>query len=121
MVWSDMLEHHPEAISGLPGYVKIVYWNYDLPKWPRPYAVKMFSERGFRVAGAPGVRFGSSGTELAVYYPEALRGIESLIPKMHADGCGEFIVTNWMKGSPHENTHYGMAYAAIEVAMSEKF
>jgi hypothetical protein len=112
MVWSDMLEHYPEAIAALPGWLEIVYWNYDLPKWPRPYAAKMFSDRGLRVVGAPGVRFGSSGTELSVYYPEALRGIESLIPKMYADGCGEFLVTNWMKGSPHENTHYGMAWAA---------
>jgi hypothetical protein len=62
--------------------------------------------------GSPGVRFGSTGTELAVYYPEALRGIETLVPRMKCENFREFIVTNWMKGSPHENTHYGLAYAA---------
>ncbi len=112
MVWSDMMERHPEALSLLPRYVKVVYWNYDMPKWPRPYAAEMFRRAGLQVVGAPGVRFGSSGTELSVYYPEALRGIETLIPRMHREGTSEIIVTNWMKGSPHENTHYGFAYAA---------
>ena len=112
LLWSDMLESHPEATADVPGYVKIVYWNYDLPKWPRPYAAEAFRKRGFPVVGSPGVRFGSAGTELSVYYPGALRGIETLVPRMHAEGHKEFIVTNWMKGSPHENTHYGFAYAA---------
>ncbi|MEO7648983.1 MAG: hypothetical protein ABIZ80_00815, partial [Bryobacteraceae bacterium] len=111
LMWSDMLEHHPEAASEIPRYVKIVYWNYDPPTWPRPFAAGRFRQRGFSVIGSPGVRFGSVGTELSIYYPEALRGIESLIPKMKADGFDEFIVTNWMKGSPHENAHYGFAYA----------
>jgi hypothetical protein len=112
MVWSDMMEHYPDALSSLPDYVKIVYWNYDLPKWPRPYAADLFRRKGFQVAGAPGVRFGSSGTELSVYYPDALRGLEALIPRMQREGTSEMLVTNWMKGSPHENTHYGFAYAA---------
>jgi len=112
MVWSDMLEHHPEALPLVPDYLKIVYWNYDMPKWPRPYAAGLFRRRGLQVVGAPGVRFGSSGTELSVYYLEALRGLEALIPRMHGEGTSEILVTNWMKGSPHENTHYGFAYAA---------
>jgi hypothetical protein len=31
---------------------------------------------------------------------------------MYGEGCSEIIVTNWTKGSPHENTHYGFAYGA---------
>lgn len=112
LLWSDMLEHYPDALRLLPGYVTIVYWNYDPPEWPRPYATELFRKNRFRVAGAPAVRFGSSGTELSVYYPAALRGLETLIPRIQREGTSEVLVTNWMKGSPHENTHYGFAYAA---------
>lgn len=112
IVWSDMLEHHPEAIDDLPPEVAVMYWNYDLPHWPRPYYARLFSDRGRRVIGASGVRFGASGTELSVYYPEALAGIESLTGRLHADGIREIVTTNWMKGSPHENTDYGLCYAA---------
>jgi len=31
---------------------------------------------------------------------------------MHHDGCREMLITNWMKGSPHESTDYGFAYGA---------
>ncbi|UCD28641.1 MAG: family 20 glycosylhydrolase [Planctomycetota bacterium] len=113
MLWSDMMEHHPEAMDLLPTEsLKIVYWNYDLPTWPRGYAAPMFINKGFKVIGSPGIRFGGTGTELSVYYPRALRGLESLIPRMYCDGCREIITTNWMKGSPHESTEYGSAYAA---------
>jgi hypothetical protein len=112
LVWSDMLEHHPQAMSLLPKYLGIVYWNYDLPHWPRPYAVKTIMDQGFRTIAACGVRFGQTGTELSVYYREALRGIEALTNRVHQDGCREMITTNWMKGSPHENTEYGLTYAA---------
>lgn len=112
LVWSDMLEHHPEAIARLPKGIKIVYWNYDMPNWLRPYAVDRFLPHGLRVIGAPAVRFGGTGTDLSVFYPPALRGIETLIPRMRQQGTTEIIVTNWTKGSPHENTHYGFAYGA---------
>ena len=112
IVWSDMLEHHPQAMSLLPKYLGIVYWNYDLAFWPRAYEVKIFMDQGLRVIAAPAVRFGGAGTELAVYYPEALRGIEALTKRVYQDGCRETIITNWIKGSPHENTDYGLSYAA---------
>lgn len=112
LLWSDMLEHHPEALSLIPSSVQIVYWNYDMPRWPRPYLAELFRKQGFPVICAPAVRFGSSGTELSVFYPEALRGLETLIGRMLREGDSEVMVTNWMKGSPHENTHYGFAYAA---------
>jgi hypothetical protein len=112
LLWSDMLEHHPQAMDGLPRDLKILYWNYNLPNWPRPYAVPMFHKQGFQVICSPAVRSGAAGTELSVYYPEALKGIESLIRRATADGCREFICTNWMKGSPHESTEYGQMYAA---------
>ena len=107
-----MMEQHPEAVAALPKYVKVVYWNYDLRKWPRPYAAGLFRRHGLQVIGAPAVRFGSPGTELSVFYPQALRGLETLIPRMKSEGTSEIIVTNWMKGSPHENSHFGFAYGA---------
>jgi len=112
MVCSDMMEHHPDALTSLPDYVKIVYWNYDSAQMAAPLRSGPVPAERVPVAGAPGVRFGSTGTELSVYYPDALRGLESLIPRMQKEGASEMLVTNWMKGSPHENTHYGFAYAA---------
>jgi hypothetical protein len=112
MIWSDMMEHYPDALALLPDSVKIVYWNYDPATRRRPYAAGLFRKRGLSVVGAPGVRFGSTGTELSIYYLAALRGLEALIPRMRHEGTPEFIVTNWTKGSPHENAHYGFAYAA---------
>jgi hypothetical protein len=112
IVWSDMMENHPEAIPQLPKDINIVYWNYDVPNWLRPYAVDRFLRHGLRVIGAPAVRFGGTGTDLSVFYPPALRGIEALIPRIYEQGTSEIIVTNWTKGSPHETTHYGFAYGA---------
>ena len=112
LLWSDGLQKMPAAMDYIPKYTEIVYWNYDLPNWPLPYYVRELQEAGFPVSAAPGVRFGHSGTELSVYYPEALRGIETFIPRAHADGVLDILVTNWMKGSPYENTDYGFAYAA---------
>jgi hypothetical protein len=111
MVWSDMLEHHPEAVDALPKHLKIVYWNYHLPTWPRKYAVDKFRAQGFDVVAAPAVRYGGY-SEMSIYYPTALEGIETLIRRAHQDGCTEMMVTNWIKGSPYENCHYGFAWAA---------
>ncbi|NLE60540.1 MAG: family 20 glycosylhydrolase [Planctomycetes bacterium] len=112
LLWSDMLEAHPEAVDQLPKDVKIVYWNYHLATWPRPYAAATFMKKGFEVLCANAVRSLALGTELSVYYPLALEGIESLTRRALSDGCREIITTNWMKGSPHESTQYGLVYAA---------
>lgn len=111
MLWSDMLEHHPEAVEELPKHLKIVYWNYHLPTWPRKYAVDKFRAQGFDVVAAPAVRYGGY-SEMSIYYPLALEGIETLIRRAHQDRCSEIMVTNWTKGSPYENCHYGFAWAA---------
>ena len=41
-----------------------------------------------------------------------MTGIETLTKRVYQDGCREMLTTNWMKGSPHENTDYGLSYAA---------
>ncbi len=110
MVWSDMLEHYPEAIGELPKHLKIVYWNYHLPTWPRPYAVGKFRAQGLDVVVAPAVRYGGY-SEMSIYYPAALEGIQTLLRRAHADSCSEVMVTNWIKGSPYETSHYGFAWA----------
>ena len=112
MVWSDMLEAHPEDIARLPKDIKIVYWNYDMFNWTRPYAAGLFQRHGLQLIGAPAVRWEGTHTELSVNYLGRLRGIEGLIRRMHSEGCHEIMVTSWTKGSPHENTHYGFAYGA---------
>ena len=112
MLWSDMLEAHPEELARLPKDIKIVYWNYDMANWNRPYAAAMLRQPGFQVIGAPAVRWGSAHTELSVNYQGVLRAIETFIRRMHSEGSSEFIVTSWTKGSPHENAHYGFAAAS---------
>jgi len=111
MVWSDMLEHHPEAVDELPKHLKIIYWNYHLPTWARPYAIDKFQARGFDVVAAPAVRYGGY-SEMSNYYPTALEGIETLVRRAHQDHCSEVMITNWIKGSPYETCHYGFAWAA---------
>ena len=47
MVWSDMMENHPEAIAQLPKDIKIVYWN--------PVNAALFGRHGFtRLTDMPG-------------------------------------------------------------------
>ena len=44
-----MLEAHPEELARLPKDIKIVYWNYDMANWNRPYAAAMSRDyRGSR-------------------------------------------------------------------------
>lgn len=112
LAWGDMLEHHPEALSALPRYLTLVYWNYRMPNFPRPYPVGKWLDAGFDIINACGIRFGAHGTELSVYYPIAARGIQNLIPRTYKDGLDQVLVCNWMKGSPHENTDFGYAMAA---------
>jgi hypothetical protein len=112
MLWSDMLETYPEELARLPRDIKIVYWNYDMANWNRPYASAVLRRPGFQVIGAPAVRWGSAHTELSVNYQGVLRAIDTFVRRMHGEGSSEFIVTSWTKGSPHENAHYGFAYAA---------
>jgi hypothetical protein len=110
MLWNDIFEKYPEDIDKMPKYVKFVYWDY----FPghRPYVLNDLVRKKFEVIGACGVRFSAFGTELSVFYPAALKGIESLIPRAYREGVRGNIVTNWMKGSPYENTDFGFTYAA---------
>jgi hypothetical protein len=73
--------------------------------------VDKFRARGFDVVAAPAVRYGGY-SEMSIYYPTALEGIEILIRRAHQDHCSEVMVTNWIKGSPYETSHYGFAWAA---------
>jgi len=118
LIWSDMLIRHSEAIDRLPQYVGIVYWNYSY-RPGRKYDAGMFLTRGRRVVGAHAVRYGTRGTELSVYYRGVLGNIGALTRRLHEDGCREIITTNWRKGSPHETTDYGLAFAA-DVAWDTK-
>ncbi len=111
MLWHDGMFHMPEAMDIIPKYADVVYWQYFPTQWSNPEFPKTLLEKGYHVMASPGVRFGQSGTELSVYYNEALPGLEDLIPRMYSYGAREIIVTNWMKGSPFESTDYGMAYA----------
>jgi N-acetyl-beta-hexosaminidase len=94
LLWSDMLEAHPEDLPRLPKDIKIVYWNYDVFNWTRPYAGGMFRRHGLQEIGAPAVRWESTHMELSVNYLGRLRGIEALIRRMYSEGCSEIIVTS---------------------------
>ncbi|MFH1739442.1 MAG: family 20 glycosylhydrolase [bacterium] len=114
MIWSDMLEHHPECLDGISKETIIAYWNYDFKTWPREYALPQFVNAGYPTMAFPGIRFGKSVAYATVNYPVALPGIADLTRSALRDGGKGIITTNWMKGIPIDLCWRGYAYAAWE-------
>jgi predicted choloylglycine hydrolase len=124
MIWSDMLEHHPDCMERIPKETTIAYWNYDLRTWPREYAAPVFVEAGFDVVACHGVRFGSTTSHVAPDYATSMNGVVDLTRACIADGVDGFIATNWTKAIPFELSWRGYLCAAWEswtsgVALSE--
>lgn len=114
LIWSDMLEHHPESLEGIPKGTVIAYWNYHFSTWGREYAVPMFKAAGYPVVACHAVKSGKVVSHVAVNYEEALRGIADLTQAGLRDGVEGFIVTNWTKAIPHDLSWRGYLYAAWE-------
>ncbi|MBI4027637.1 MAG: family 20 glycosylhydrolase [Verrucomicrobia bacterium] len=114
MLWSDMLEHHPECLQRIPKETMIVYWNYDFRKWPRPYALPQFVKAGYRTVGCSAVRFGAPVAHVAVNYEPALNGIADLSAAALRDGACGMIVSNWTKAIPYELCWRGYLFQAAE-------
>jgi len=109
LVWSDMIEHHPEACAHLPAAAELVYWKYALPANGTRINFRQFGEH--RLWAAAGVRFGACNHTM-YRFQEAMQGITFLAGEAHRMDCDQWIVTDWMKGIPFELSALGQAYAA---------
>jgi predicted choloylglycine hydrolase len=113
LLWSDMFEHHPEALDQLPREVQIVYWNYQPAAWPRPVSIlDTFQAKGFHIIGASAVYFGPSW--LGYEYGRALSGIGDLANILQQRGIKEHMVTNWPKFTIWELADWGWFFAAAK-------
>lgn len=109
LIWSDMIEHHPTALKYLPEKTELVYWKYTLPRDDRGIDFYQFGQ--YRLWAASGVRFG--GCNHTMYrFQHAMQGIAFLAGEARRTGCGQWIVTDWMKGIPFELSCIGQAYGA---------
>jgi predicted choloylglycine hydrolase len=112
VLWSDMLEHHPQAMDAIPKQTELVYWNYDLKDWGRPFFVEPFLEKGYKVIGAPAIRWGQLVTDLTPPYRVSLKGIRDLIQTLASKSVREMLITDWTKGTHYALSDYGWFYAA---------
>ena len=112
VLWSDMAETHPDALSQLPPYAEMMYWNYDIPNSSRPMAFGEFTRRGETWAAA-GIRFGQCNSTM-YHFDDAMRSIGLLAQEARRLGCTKFVATDWMKAVPHELSAIGRAWAADE-------
>ncbi len=112
IVWSDMMERHPTAMDYMPQGTEYMYWNYDLPGWPRELALETFQSKAPTWA-ASGIRFGRCNHTM---YPlgTAARGISLLAAEARRVGCDKIIATDWLKSIPHDLSAIGRTYAAEE-------
>ncbi len=114
IVWSDMLEHHPDCMDRIPGQTVIAYWNYDFRNWPREYCAPKFIEAGFDVIACHGIRFGAATSHVAPDYRTAQDGIVDLTRAGVRDGIDGFVATNWTKAIPFDLSWRGYLCAAWE-------
>lgn len=110
LVWSDIMENHPEAAGYLPKGIEFVYWKYALPRNGSTVDFKSFIHLG-TVWAAAGVRFGRCNHTM-FRFQDAMQGISFLATEAQRMGCDNFIITDWMKTVPFELSIIGQAYAA---------
>jgi hypothetical protein len=113
IVWSDMMEHHPEAERFLPDGTVIMYWNYSPFRWPRPQLLQHFTRegRGASVIGASGARFG--GLNNTMYdYATAMGGIATMADLCRRNACRGSLVTDWTKAIATDLTLPSLVYGA---------
>lgn len=114
IVWSDMMEHHPEAERFLPDGTVIMYWNYNPFQWPRPQLLHHFARdgRGGSVIGASGARFGSHNNTMYAY-PTAMASISTMADLCRRYACEGSLVTDWTKAIATDLTLPSLVYGAI--------
>lgn len=110
VLWSDMLELFPDVTGLLDPDVCVMYWNYDIPGWPRPYALQRFTDR-FQTIAASAARFGAVNHTM-YHYPSAMATTNMLASEAVRNGAGGFITTDWMKVVPYELTMPTLAFGA---------
>lgn len=110
LVWSDMIEHFPDAAGFIPAGTEFVYWKYALPRNGTPIDFEPFMRRGTTWA-AVGIRSGISNHTM-FRFPEAMQCIAFMAAEARRVACENFIATDWMKAIPFEFAEPGYAYAA---------
>jgi hypothetical protein len=115
MLWSDMIEHHPETIDALHNSVQIVYWNYCMATWPRPFAVEMLHKKQLHVVGAAAIRFNQEISAICPPYNLAIKNIADLGVELNRHNVSEYMITDWpTKGTHWKMSDWGWFYAAAK-------
>jgi hypothetical protein len=111
IVWSDMMEHHPEAERFLPEGTIVMYWNYAPFEWPRPQLLPHFAREGrsANVIGASGARFGRHNNTMYAY-PTAMSSIATMAELCRRYACQGSLVTDWAKAIATDLTLPSLSY-----------
>jgi predicted choloylglycine hydrolase len=112
LIWSDMLEQHPEAMATLPDDIGIIYWNYQPDAWLRPPALERLVASGRPIIGASAIRWGQHVSDIAPPYHQVLDGISALTADLRRHRVPEHMVTDWCKGTCWELSDWGWFFAA---------
>jgi hypothetical protein len=111
VVWGDIMEDHPDILDRLDPRVEILYWNYDMVDWNRPYVLEMYAAPGRTVYTGSAARFGPHG-DATFHYKKSLRGIGLLSQETVRMGYRGMFVTDWTKLAPYELGLVASAYGA---------
>jgi hypothetical protein len=110
IMWSDMLELHPDVIPLLNSDVILMYWNYDVTNNIRPYVLQVQISQ-FATIAASAARFGAVNHAM-YHYATAMSSTGMLVGEAVHLGAAGFIITDWMKSVPYELTMPTLVYAA---------
>jgi hypothetical protein len=111
VVWGDIMEDHPDILDALDPRVQVIYWNYDMVDWNRPYVLEMYARPGRTVFTGSAARFGPHG-DATFLYKKAMRNIGLLAQETVRMGYAGMIVTDWTKLAPFEVGLVATAYGA---------
>jgi hypothetical protein len=111
MVWGDIMEDHPDILDRIDPAVEVIYWNYDMVDWNRPYLLEMYARSGRTVYGGSAARFGSHG-DATFLYQKAMRNNGLMAEESVRNGLAGMIVTDWPKLAPVEVGMVATAYGA---------
>lgn len=109
IIYSDMLELFPVALDLINREITVMYWNYEIPNWPRPYMLRNFTDH-FHVICASAARYGTINNTM-YKYPDAMTTTNMLAAESIRNNTDGFIITDWMKAVPYELTMPTLVYA----------
>lgn len=111
ILWSDVMERHPEMLERLDPGIAIAYWNYSIVEWPRTYATEMMAGDSREVIGCSGAKWGFHNDTLFLY-KKSMRNISIMASECARNGITGTLVTDWMKRAPSEVSIIAVAFTA---------